>query len=91
MKANLFAQAPGIDSKEFKLIKQMVSLVTSFIINGNPNDEINLPEINFTPVYADPFHCLDISNESIKMFELPEKKRMQVWDEVLEEAKIPVY
>jgi hypothetical protein len=81
-------KGPGIDSKEFELVKKFIRLVTNFIITGNPNGSNN--EFNFLPVANDPFHCLDISNDSFEMFELPEKARMQLWDEVLKDADIPI-
>lgn len=79
---------PGLESKEFELIKKMISLVTSFIIKGKPNSPCH--DFGFEPVVDDPFRCLDISNDSIKMFELPEKERMKVWDEILQEVNVPV-
>lgn len=83
-----FIKGPGIDSKEFELIKKVVNLIANFVITGDPNGSCN--EFGFTPVTTDPFNCLDISNDSFKMFELPEKKRMELWDEILQEANIPI-
>lgn len=80
---------PSLDSKEFELIKKMTSLVTSFIIEGNPNSRCH--DFGFEPIVDDPFWCLNISNDSIGMLELPEKERMKVWDEILKEVNVPVY
>jgi hypothetical protein len=81
-------KAPGIDTKEFELIKKMVALVSNFVISGDPNSPCN--DFGFTSVTNDPFSCLDISNDSFKMIEMPEKERMDLWDEILQEANIPV-
>jgi hypothetical protein len=82
---------PALESKEFEMIKKMVSIVTSFIINGNPKDDTN-EDFVFEPATKEsPLMCLDISNDSIKMIELPEKERMKVWDEILDDANIPLY
>lgn len=77
-----------IESKEFEMIKKMVSIVTSFIINGNPNTS----DITFDQTTSkNPFNCLNISNDLIEMFELPEKERMKFWDGILKDANIPLY
>jgi Carboxylesterase family len=79
--------APKLDSTEFELIKKFVSLVTSFIIKGDPNNSSD--DFNFESVSTDSFSCLGISNDSIKMIELPEKERMKVWDEILQDVNVP--
>jgi Carboxylesterase family len=85
-------KAPAIESKEFEIIKKMVSIVTSFIINGNPNNNPDIENIAWKPATNEsPLMCLNISNDSIKMIELPEKARMKVWDEILEDAGVPLY
>lgn len=79
---------PSIESKEYEIIKKMVSIVTSFMSNGNPNIE----DLAWEPVSSEnPMKCLDMSNDSFEMFELPEKERMKVWDEIFEDAKVPIY
>jgi hypothetical protein len=82
---------PAIESKEFEMIKKMVSIITSFIINGNPKDNTNDGFVFETTTNESPLMCLDISNDSFKMIALPEKARMKVWDEILEDANIPLY
>lgn len=86
------AAVPAVESKEFELIRKMVSIVTSFIISGDPNNDPNNQNFNFQPVSSEnALMCLDISNENFTMIEFPETKRMKIWDELLEDAKIPVY
>lgn len=81
---------PAIDSKEFGLIQQMVSYITSFVINGNPN---NLdPEGKWEPVTSDdPLKCFNISNDSTETIALPEFDRLKVWNEIWEDANVPLY
>lgn len=85
-------EVPMIESLEFQLIKRIVSTITSFIINGDPNSDSNNQDFTFEPVSSgNPLESLDISNEAWKMIEFPEKERMKVWDEIFEEEKVPLY
>lgn len=85
-------EMPSIESKEYEMIKKMVSIVTSFIINGDPNNDPNSHGFDFQPVLKEnPSMCFEISNDTLKMIELPEKERMKTWIEILTEANIPVY
>lgn len=82
--------APEIDSKEFNLIKQMVSYITSFIINGDPNNFY--PETTWEPASSSgPLQCFNITNDSAEMTALPELDRLKVWDEICEDANVPLY
>lgn len=88
--ATVMIKAPAIESFEFDKIKLVVSLVTSFIITGNPNSFEN--DITWEPVTAtSPVKCLNIANDSTEMISLPEFERLKVWDEILNDAKIPLY
>lgn len=81
---------PTIDSKEFELIKRMVSFITSFAINGTPNCFEN--DTEWDPVDPDnPFKCLNITNDSSEMIEFPGVDRLKVWDEICEDSNVPVY
>lgn len=85
-----FSKAPSIDSKEFALIKQMVSIVASFIIDGKPSYTDDGTE--WEPITkSDPLECVNITNDSIEVIPLPEQARMKVWDEILEDANVPLY
>lgn len=82
--------APRIDSKEFALINEMVSYITSFVISGNPN---SLENENFwEPVDAStPLKCYSISNDSSETIEFSAIERLKVWDEICEDANVPIY
>lgn len=79
---------PPADSKEFELVKKFVSVITSFIVNGDPNNDEHLLGVNFEPVSSDgeSLMCFDFSNDSMKMIEFPENQRMKFWDQILKEA-----
>lgn len=81
---------PEIDSKEHNLVKKVVSYLTSFIINGDPNGLDN--EGNWEIVTSEqPLKCLNIANNSSEMIELPELNRLKVWDEICDDCKVPLY
>lgn len=74
-------KAPGISSIEFELIKKMISLVTSFVIDGNPTSFES--EVTWDPITSTkPFECLNISNDSTSVIPLPEQERLEVWEEI---------
>lgn len=82
-------KVPGIDSKEFELIKKMVETFTSFIISGDPNNEA-IP--TWQPVStARPTQCMNLTNELFEMISLPEEKRLKIWDQILNDEGIPLY
>lgn len=83
------AIAPTVGSKEFELINQMVSFVTSFAINGDPNStEI---ETDWKPIDSStPLKCFSISNDSLKTIEFP-ANRLNVWNEICEDSNVPLY
>ncbi|CRK99832.1 CLUMA_CG013140, isoform A [Clunio marinus] len=88
-----FFKTPEIGSKEFMLSKQMISLVTSFIINGTPEwDGCDFKCIekasNINSVKD--LQCLNIGTDSTEITSLPEQDRLKVWDEMLNDVKIPV-
>lgn len=81
---------PGIGSKEYALIKQMVSFVTSFAINGNPNSLDS--EIEWEPIdSAAPLKCFSITNDALETIELPGVDRFNVWNEICEDSNVPLY
>lgn len=90
-KANLPGMTgPSIDSKEFALIKQMVSFITSFMINGNPNNVES--ESVWEPVdTSKPLECFRISNDSVETIEFAAIDRLKVWNEICEDSNVPLY
>lgn len=82
-------KAPEINSKEFGLIKKMVSIVTSFIISGDPN---SFEDLSWEPTTSsNPLMCLNMTNDLFEMIPLPEESRLRVLDEILAEAGVPSY
>lgn len=73
---------PTLESKEHKLIKTIVSMVTTFIINGKPDVAEWKPLTT-----AAPLKCWNILNDSTEIISLPEQDRLKVWDEILEDVK----
>lgn len=91
-KANFPGMAgPTIVSKEFYLIKQMVSYYTSFIINGNPNSVDNNRGPWEPVTSSSPLKCFNITNDSVETIPLPEYERLKVWDEICEDVNVPLY
>lgn len=82
---------PAVDSKEFALINQMVSYVTSFAINGNPNSFEN--ETDWKPLdcsTSTPLKCFRISNDSSETIEFP-ADRLIVWNDICVDSNVPLY
>lgn len=76
----------GMDStsKEFVTMDRMVSIWTSFAINGHPTvDSIKFDD-SWEPISPNqPFKCLNIGDE-LEFIDLPEAERMGVWDAIYE-------
>lgn len=72
----------ALDSKEFELIKAMISMVTSFMIYGKPDNDEWQHLTN-----ASLLKCWNILNDSSEFIPLPELERMKVLDEILDEAQ----
>lgn len=83
-------EMPDMDSKEFELIRNMVSLLTSFMTSGDPNNfedgQVWEPTVALSPI-----KCLNISNDSIEMKPLPEEKRLKRWDEIFADTDVTPY
>lgn len=77
-----FSKAPAIESNEFRLLKAMVGLWTSFATAGTLGDEEWQP---VEPSEEAP-KCLCITNDSMKLVALPDYERLRVWNEVYNEA-----
>lgn len=71
-----------IDSKEFELVKSMVSMVTSFMIGGKPDSDEWKPLTK-----AAPLKCWNILNDSKELIILPELDRMKLWDEIMADVQ----
>lgn len=75
-------KAPGIQSKEHEMIKNMVSAVTSFMITGKPSSDILWKPLSPS---EKTLKCLNFSNDSIEVIPFPEQDRLRAWDEILKD------
>lgn len=83
--------SPRID-ENFKYIKIMVDIFTSFAINGDPQTaETENLGWNFLTSAELPLTCLNISNDLLQVIPFPEAERLKIWDEVFDDAGSPLY
>lgn len=81
-----FAWKLDKDTLEFRTIQRKIDIWTSFAANSDPNCD-NLDGNKWTPLQADgKLHCLNVS-EDLKVIELPEIHKLQVWDSLYEVAE----
>lgn len=83
-------EPPSFESKEYRLIKLMLDLVTKFASTGNPNESESfnwLPVVSIRP----PLNCLNIAENKIELISLPESDRLLIWDTVYKDAKVPMF
>jgi carboxylesterase type B len=90
---SIYADLPGIDSKEFKLVKVMVDLWTSFATSGTPETfegEINWNEMKKSD---DEPKVLNIGTEveEISMITMPEYEKLKVWNEIYQDANVDLF
>ena len=82
---------PGIDSVEFALIKKMVAVVTSFIINGDPNSS-GVLDSTWQPVSGkNHLECLHMANDSFKLVQLPDEERFKALNEIFESVNVSTH
>ncbi|ETN61216.1 esterase B1 [Anopheles darlingi] len=79
--SNIFATALDQNTMEYRAIREIVDIFTSFAANGDPNcSSTSKVTWNAVPDTVPPYECLNIGNDGITVQELPEGKRMKVWD-----------
>lgn len=82
---------PEPTTPEFKMIQTMVELWTNFATSGNPNSphNENIKGTKWEPIPNKtlPYKVLNI-NEKLEMVELPEAKRMEIWDSIYENDEL---
>uniref|UniRef100_A0A182M0X3 Carboxylic ester hydrolase n=1 Tax=Anopheles culicifacies TaxID=139723 RepID=A0A182M0X3_9DIPT len=85
---NLFSPVPDVDSFEYKTMQRLVELFTNFAITGTPNGGI-VGDI-WEPVGAqmDPYKCLNINNGGLSFVDLPEMRRMKLWDSLYKKEQL---
>lgn len=76
-------------AEEFKLLKKVVSVLTSFIISGDPNND--LLETTWESSTSLPLKCLNMTTSSFEFIPLPENERFEVLDGIFRDANIPIY
>lgn len=83
-----YTEMPQKDSKEFKVIENMVGIFSNFSISGSPN----FNEIKFTPQNdANNLKCVQMTENDVVEIELPELKSFKVWDSIYEDHDVPLY
>lgn len=93
-KPAFIGKIPPKTSREFKMIEQLVSTFVAFATSGNPNNE-TIGSVHWEPVpkpaidsqtNTATYKCLNISDE-ITLIDLPEAKRMKLWDEMYKDSE----
>jgi carboxylesterase type B len=74
----------SIESKEFDVIKRMVSIFTNFAINGN----VDWEPITTTEL---PLKAMNITEDNNSFIEIPENERLAVWNEIYQKENCPLY
>ncbi|XP_058060709.1 esterase B1-like [Anopheles bellator] len=78
--SNVFATALDKETMEYRVIREMVDIFTSFATTGDPNCP-STAKVSWKAVPKTiPYECFNISNEGVTVEELPELKRLNVWD-----------
>ena len=75
-----------LNSDEYKTIRRMVSMWTSFAKTSNPHCEAIKPAVWVPVTKNDSYIALNISND-VRMIELPEKNKLQVWKTIYQHQK----
>ncbi|CRK98595.1 CLUMA_CG011937, isoform A [Clunio marinus] len=84
------------DSKEFSVIKNYISFLTSFATTGSPNDDVAQIATGNVILWKEvdsktpPFKCLNIS-ETIEFKDNPDTDRIALWEEMYTETNTPLY
>lgn len=81
--------APAPNSKEIGLLKKMVSVLTSFMISGDPNND--LLETTWEPSTSLPLKCLNMTADRFELIPFPENERFEVLDGIFRDAKVTIY
>ncbi|XP_040161093.1 esterase B1-like [Anopheles arabiensis] len=79
--SNIFAKPLDKSTLEYRAIQHLVDIFTSFATNSDPNCD-STASLSWTavPKTAPPYNCLNISNDGVEVVELPESRRLQLWD-----------
>lgn len=79
---------PPTISDELDKVRTMINIFVNFATYGCTTvGAITWPEATAKL----PMDCLNITNDKIEVIPFPESRRMQVWDEVYNDAKAPLF
>lgn len=83
---NGIAKKLSHQSREYKMIRTMVSLWTNFAATGYPSIVDKVDEVKWMPVKKNDngYQCLNISDQ-LEMIDLPEKEKLKLWDSMYQE------
>ncbi|XP_052898916.1 esterase B1-like [Anopheles moucheti] len=79
---NVFSPVPEADTMEYKTMQRMVELFTNFAILGTPNGGTVGDLWEPVEVAVDAYKCLNINNVGLSFVDLPEMRRMKLWDSI---------
>ncbi|KAL7036091.1 hypothetical protein ACKWTF_008686 [Chironomus riparius] len=73
------------DSVDYKIMRNYVSILTSFAVIGSPNSD-EIKPLKFVELSdADKIMCLQITEKSVDIVELPESDKLKVWSTIHDE------
>lgn len=84
-------ESPTLASKEFTTIMKMTETFAAFAETGNPNNREIPFEWTAINSMEEPFECMNIDQDEVKMMQLPEAERLKLWNEIYGKEKIDLY
>lgn len=83
----------SIESKEFSIVKRMLSIYTNFAINGDPNVPELGENVTWEPVQSIdlPIKAMHITNDENSCVEIPENERIAVWNEIYQKENCELF
>jgi cholinesterase len=82
--------SPPKSSLEFSTIQKFIGMFTSFAITGNPNcNEVEHLAIKPNDG-SEPLMCVNITLNEVAEIELPEAKKLKVWNSIYDEENVPL-
>uniref|UniRef100_A0A182TDG7 Carboxylic ester hydrolase n=1 Tax=Anopheles melas TaxID=34690 RepID=A0A182TDG7_9DIPT len=86
---NVLSPVPDVGTMEHRTMQTLVELFTNFATVGSPNVGGSVGDI-WQPVGAkvEPYKCLNINNGGVSFIDLPEMRRMQLWDSLYKREQL---
>ncbi|CAG9805086.1 unnamed protein product [Chironomus riparius] len=73
-----------LDSVDYKIMRNYVSILTSFAITGSPNSD-EIKPLSFVELNdSDNIKCLQITESSLRVIDLPEAEKLKIWGTIYE-------